>query len=141
MIAAQALGLWHTTDIKETVYLFFGTGVLLVGRAIKSASNSNWPRMILCPALRLTLIVEFLVNLYVFPFGVEMVFVRFVVLAAFVEAVAALDPAHAPGRDSAAASSRRSASACSPMFSSASSATSTDFSREKTQKISSLPRH
>lgn len=98
VIAAQALGLWHTTAIKETVYWFFGTAVLLVGRAIESASNPNWARKILRPALRLTLIVEFLVNLYVFPFGVEMVLVPFVVLVVLVEAVAALDPAQAPAQ-------------------------------------------
>jgi hypothetical protein len=98
VIAAQALGLWHTTAIEETVYWFLGTGVLLVGRAIESASNPNWARKILRPALRLTLIVEFLVNLYVFPFGVEMVLVPFVVLVVLVEAVAALDPAHAPAQ-------------------------------------------
>jgi hypothetical protein len=72
--------------------------VLLVGRAIESANNPNWARKILRPALRLTLVVEFLVNLYVFPFGVEMVLVPFVVLLVLVEAVAALDPAHAPAR-------------------------------------------
>jgi hypothetical protein len=51
VIAAQALGLSHTTAIKETIYWFFGTGVLLVGRAIKSASNPTWAREILRPAL------------------------------------------------------------------------------------------
>lgn len=96
VIAAQALGLWHTTAIKETVYWFFGTGVLLVGGAIESANDPNWARRILRPALRLTLIVEFLVNLYVFPVGLEMALVPFVVLLVLVEAVAALDPAHAP---------------------------------------------
>jgi len=98
VIAAQAVGLWHTTAIKETVYWFFGTGVLLVGRAIESASNPRWARTILRPALRLTLVVEFLVNLYVFPFGVEMALVPFVVVIVLVEAVAALDPAHAPAQ-------------------------------------------
>lgn len=98
VIAAQALGLWHTTAIKETVYWFFGTGVLLVGRAIESASNRHWAREILRPALRLTLIVEFLVNLYVFPFGVEMVLVPLLVLVVLVEAVAGFDPSHAPAQ-------------------------------------------
>jgi hypothetical protein len=98
VIAAQALGLWHTTAIKETVYWFLGTGVLLVGRAIESANNPNWARKMLRPALRLTLIVEFLVNLYVFPFGVEMVLVPFVVLVVLVEAIAALDQTHAPAQ-------------------------------------------
>jgi hypothetical protein len=98
VLAAEAVGLWHTTAIKETVYWFLATGVLLVGRAIESASKPNWVRRILRPALRLTLIVEFLVNLYVFPFGVEMVLVPLVVLLVLVEAVAGLDPAHAPAQ-------------------------------------------
>jgi hypothetical protein len=98
VIAAQALELWHATAIKETVYWFFGTGALLVGGAIESANDPNWARRILRPALRLTLIVEFLVNLYVFPVGLEMVLVPFVVLLVLVEAVAALDPAHAPAQ-------------------------------------------
>jgi hypothetical protein len=98
VVAAQALGLWHTTAMKETVYWFLGTGVVLVGRAIESANNPNWTREILRPALRLTLIVEFLVNLYVFPFSVEMVLVPFVVFLVLVEAVAALDPAQSPAQ-------------------------------------------
>jgi hypothetical protein len=98
VIAAQPLGLWHTTAIKEIVYWFFGTGVLLVGRAIESANSPNWARTIFRPALRLTLIVEFLINLYVFPFGIEMVLVPFVVLFVLVEAVAALDQAQAPAQ-------------------------------------------
>jgi hypothetical protein len=52
--------------------------------------------------LGLTLIVEFFVNLCVFPFGVDMVLVSFVVLIVLVEAVAALDPAHAPVKSSVA---------------------------------------
>jgi hypothetical protein len=101
VVAAQAVGLWHTTAINETVYWFFGTGVLLVGRAIEAANKAHWAhwaRTILRPALRLTLIVEFLINLYVFPFGVEIVLVPFVVLIVLVEAVAALDPAQAPAQ-------------------------------------------
>jgi hypothetical protein len=78
---AHRLGLWHTTALKATVYWFFGTGVVLVGAAIMMARDDpGYVVGLLRRALKLTILVEFLVNLYVFPFFFELVFVPFVSL-------------------------------------------------------------
>jgi cytochrome bd-type quinol oxidase subunit 2 len=48
--------------------------------------------------VRFTIVVEFLVNLYVFPFLIELVLVPIIVLFAGMQVVAAAEPAHASAR-------------------------------------------
>lgn len=74
--AASEAGLWHQTATKATIYWFLGTGVLLVGRAI-DAGRPGIPipwRAFLREALKLAIVVDFLLNFYVLPFLVEFVF-------------------------------------------------------------------
>jgi hypothetical protein len=70
---ANAVGVWHTTGVKATVYWFFGTGVILAGNAVGISPDEPIDlRKLLRGALRFTLLVEFLVNLYVLPFAAEL---------------------------------------------------------------------
>jgi hypothetical protein len=64
----KQLGLWHGTAVKETVYWFFGVGVVLVGDALVRRPEF---KKVGRRALRFTIFVEFLVNLYVLPFVAE----------------------------------------------------------------------
>jgi hypothetical protein len=95
VLAASEASLWHTTATKETVYWFFGGGVVLVGKAVVAAtSDPGFLKKLLKQALRVTIVVEFLVNLYVFPLAVELLLVPFVFLFVMLEVVAASDPAY-----------------------------------------------
>jgi hypothetical protein len=93
LFVANYLGLWHTTGIKATVYWFFGTGVVLVGSA--TAARPGLPitlRPLLRRALKLTILVEFLVNLYVFPFVAELVVVLLASLFVMLQVVDQYNP-------------------------------------------------
>jgi hypothetical protein len=96
VLAASEASLWHTTATKETVYWFFGGGVVLVGRAVVAATTDPaFLKKLLGQALRLAIVIEFLVNLYVFPLAVELLLVPFVLLFVMLEVVAASDPTYA----------------------------------------------
>jgi hypothetical protein len=99
LLAAWA-GLWHTTAAKETAYWFLTGGVVLVGRAVSHAKpfDADFYWRLLRDALRFTILIEFLVNLYVFPFAVELFFVPFLLAFVLMQVVAASDPSFAPAR-------------------------------------------
>lgn len=98
VLGEKYAGLWHTTAVKETVYWFFGTGVILVGNAVEWRDDPACLKKLLRQALRFTIIVEFIVNLYVFPLAVELLLVPLLLLFVGVQVVAAHDRAHAPVR-------------------------------------------
>jgi hypothetical protein len=98
VLLASEVGLWHTTAIKETVYWFFGTGVVLVGNAIQWQDDPDCRTKLLRQALRFTIIVEFLINLYVFPLAVEILLVPLVLLFVVMQVVAERDPSLAQAR-------------------------------------------
>jgi hypothetical protein len=98
VLLASEVGLWHMTAIKATVYWFFGTGVVLVGNAIQWQDDPDCRTKLLRQALRFTIIVEFLINLYVFPLAVELLLVPLVLLFVVMQVVAERDPSLAQAR-------------------------------------------
>jgi hypothetical protein len=70
---AQQLGLWHPTALKPTIYWFVGIAVVLVGQAVSGTAPSEpaFRRRVLRRVAAWTLLIEFAVNLYAFPFFVE----------------------------------------------------------------------
>jgi hypothetical protein len=89
VFAGEQAGLWHTTALKETLYWFLASGVILVGEATQASPHDpGFFKMLLGKAVRFTLIVEFLVNLYVFPFGVELLLVPLIALLVGMQVVA-----------------------------------------------------
>ena len=86
---ASELGIWHTSATKATLYWFFGTGVILAASATQASPREpTLVRKLLRRALKLTILVEFLVNLYVFPFAVELLLVPLVFLFLAMQIVA-----------------------------------------------------
>lgn len=79
---AEELGLWHESAVKATLYWFIGTGVVLVSEAVTQTSenDADFLRRVVRRVIAVTVLVEFVVNLYVFPFAFELVG-AFVVLA------------------------------------------------------------
>jgi hypothetical protein len=64
---ARWLGFWHTTAVKETIYWFITGGAVLSGRAVEQAApfDRAFYLKLIRHAIRFTIVVEFLVNLYV----------------------------------------------------------------------------
>ena len=85
--AAQA-GLWHEAALKETIYWFVGSAVVLVGQAVITTKDPPSPaRRVFGRVLAITVFVEFAANLYAFPLGVEIpltfVMLLFIMLQAY----------------------------------------------------------
>jgi hypothetical protein len=76
--AASVLGVWEKTDTKETVYWFLGTGLVLAGHATSTGPDPAYARKLLRRAFKVAILIEFIVNFYVFPLGVELVFLPLV---------------------------------------------------------------
>jgi hypothetical protein len=95
VLAADATGLWHTTAIKETVYWFIGTAAVLTGNAMTTRDfGRDYAKRLARKALRIALVVEFLINLYPLPFIAELVLVPALALFVTAQVVAESDSKH-----------------------------------------------
>jgi hypothetical protein len=94
---AAVAGLWHASSTKETAYWFAGTALVLAGGATQANEPAKF-RQLFGRALKVTIFIEFLVNLYVFPLVVELILIPLLVLFGGMEAVAERDPKLAPAR-------------------------------------------
>jgi hypothetical protein len=92
VLLAQKLRLWHTSSLKETVYWFVGSAVVLVSSATSATPGWQYLRDILSRALSLTLLIAFLVNFYVFPLGYELVLLFLIAVFTMGRAAAPLVP-------------------------------------------------
>ena len=74
--------------------------IVLVGRAVTHAkpSDPGFYKNLLRQAVRFTIVIESLVNLYVFPFVIELILMPIILLFIGLQVVAAYDPAQAPVR-------------------------------------------
>jgi hypothetical protein len=72
VFAAERIGAWHPSSLKETVYWVIGGGVVLVARAVDATPGFAYFREIVRKALALTVVVEFVANFYVFPLAIEL---------------------------------------------------------------------
>lgn len=91
------LGAWHTAALKETIYWFSGTGVILVGQAVMaSPKDPEFARRVLHRVVGVTVLIEFAANIYAFPLGVELVLVFVASLFVMLQAVAPYVPSMIP---------------------------------------------
>lgn len=83
-----AVGLWTTSDIKDTVYWTIGVGLILVVNSNKAIRDDGYFRKITIDNLKLALVLEFLVNLYTFSLVWELILSPVVFLLLLVSAFA-----------------------------------------------------
>lgn len=90
--AAADAHLWHSAALKETVYWFVGSGIVLVGTAVSQAgpTDARMVRQVVKRVFAATVLVEFIANLYALPLGYELVLVP---LAFLFVAIRAIGPA------------------------------------------------
>jgi hypothetical protein len=75
VLLAERLGLWHMNSLKETVYWFVGSGLVLVARAVDATPGWGYVNTIFRSALALTILITFVANFYALPLGYEIVLV------------------------------------------------------------------
>jgi hypothetical protein len=95
---AKEIGLWHTGAIKETVYWFAGTAIILVGQAVVWArpGDPEFVRRVLSGLIGFTILLEFVVNVFALPLGVELVLVPLAFSLSIMLAVARSNSAMEP---------------------------------------------
>jgi hypothetical protein len=96
VLLAERIGLWHTTALKETVYWFIGSAVILTAKAVDATPSGGHMRAVVRHAVNLGIAIAFLVNFYVFSLAYEVVFLFLVgalSLGAAVSETADVDPA------------------------------------------------
>jgi hypothetical protein len=96
--AANELGLWHTTALKATIYSFFGTAIVLTGEAVTDGVRNDraFLRNVLRRVVAVTVLVEFVVNVYSLPFALELVGVLVVLLFVGMQVVSQHDSSTPP---------------------------------------------
>ena len=95
---ASRFGIWHETSLRETLYWYVGVALVLAGSATQ-ASDIGQFRKLFGRVFKVTIAIEFLVNLYVFPLAVELVVIPLAILLVGMQVVAERDPKLAPARN------------------------------------------
>ena len=80
VLLAERVGFWHTTALKETVYWFAGSAVVLIGGAVEATPGWAYVKEVLRKAVGLTIVVAFVVNFYVLSLGYELMLVFLVLV-------------------------------------------------------------
>ena len=92
--AAWRLDVWHAPALKETVYWFLGTAVVLVGGAITTGVGNPqaFVRDVFRRVVAVTVIVEFIANVYALPLAFEIVGVFLVIAFSGMQPLVERDP-------------------------------------------------
>ncbi len=70
------IGFWKIDLLKDTIIWIFSVGIVSLSKAVVSKSrNSNVFKKLVIENLKLTVVVEFLINSYVFPLPFEIFFI------------------------------------------------------------------
>jgi hypothetical protein len=95
---AYRVDLWHVTSGRETLYWFVGVALVLALSATRASDLGRFWKLF-GRVFKVTLAIEFLVNLYVLPLAVELVVIPLAVLFAGMQVVAERDPKLAHARN------------------------------------------
>lgn len=90
------LHLWEMGMVKETLYWFFGTAVVMFVNVNNAGNDAQFFRKKLLSNLEFMVIFGFIINLYTFSLPAEIVLMPFLFLLFGMIAVAEIDKKHAP---------------------------------------------
>jgi hypothetical protein len=91
---AKEADVWHTSALKATVYWFIGTAVVLVAYAIArpTGNEPDFLRKVLTRVIGVTIVLEFVVNVYALPFVYELALLPVLLVLLVVQSDASGDP-------------------------------------------------
>lgn len=95
---AHLLGLWHPSSLKETLYWFVGGALVFVGGATHAVGESAYFKRTIRRAVKLTIVIEFVVGFYVLPFVAELLLVPVIALLVGMSVVSERDSKLDPAR-------------------------------------------
>lgn len=80
------LNLWNTSMMKDAIIWTMGVAIPMIGNAIKASEGKYRLKDALLDNLKMAVIIEFIVNLYVFDLWIELLFIPFMTLVAMMMA-------------------------------------------------------
>lgn len=80
--------LWDFTMVKDTIYWFFGSALVLFFSVDNAKDDEDYFKKILLNNVKFILILEFIINLYAFSFWFEMILIPSITIFAIMSAVA-----------------------------------------------------
>jgi len=93
ILLLKNLEVWQTSNLKDVLFWLFTVGLILVFK-INDAKSSAYFKGIFLSAVKWTIILEFVVNLYSFSLFTEIVILPGLVFLAMTQAVAEMDEKH-----------------------------------------------
>lgn len=87
-------GLWDFSLLKDSLFWFFGTGVILFMNASKVSGDSSQIKKMLLESFTLIVILEFIANLYSFNFFIEFTLVPILVIVVGMNTLANMKEEH-----------------------------------------------
>lgn len=90
--------LWDFLLVKDTILWILGTGFVLLLNVNKALQDNNYFRKIVFDALKLTVVLEFITNLYTFNLWIEMVFIPLLLFIVAINAYTGLKEEYKPAK-------------------------------------------
>lgn len=93
ILLLKYLEVWQSSNLKDVLFWFFSVGLILVFK-INDAKSNAYFKVIFLSAIKWTIILEFIVNLYSFSLFTEIIILPVLVFLAMTQAVAEMDEKH-----------------------------------------------
>lgn len=93
ILLLKNLEVWQTSNLKDVLFWLFTVGLILVFK-INDAKSNTYFKGIFLSAIKWTIILEFVVNLYSFSLFTEIVILPVLVFLAMTQTVAEMDEKH-----------------------------------------------
>lgn len=86
------IGLWDVSLIKDTAFWILGSAFVLLINTNKATQNVSFFKEVVINALKLIVVLEFVINFYTFSFWVEMLLMPILVIVGGMSALAEVKP-------------------------------------------------
>ena len=93
ILLLQNLEVWQSSNLKDVLFWLFSVGLILVFKINEAKSNAYFKGIFLS-AIKWTILLEFIVNLYSFSLLTEIIILPVLVFLAMIQAVAEMDEKH-----------------------------------------------
>jgi hypothetical protein len=93
ILLLKNLEVWQSSNLKDVLFWLFSVGLILVFKINEAKSNAYFKGIFLS-AIKWTIVLEFIVNLYSFSLLTEIIILPVLVFLAMTQAVAEMDEKH-----------------------------------------------
>ncbi len=98
IVAFAEVGLWHLWMLKDTLFWLFGTAIILLANLEKATKEEHHFRKLALDNLKFAVVLDFVLNLYVFKVFVELLLLPVLAFLAMLAVVAGTKDEYAPAK-------------------------------------------